>query len=206
MFVKKLTRIVLLLGLMLSVGILSASAVPILSIAPSTAVVQPSQSFSLDISITDALDLYAFQFDLAFDPAILSAGGITEGPFLPTGGATFFIAGTIDNVTGAITFTADTLQTAILGVDGSGTLATVSFQALALGTSPITLSSVVLLDSNLGDITASTADGTVMVSAVPEPSTWLLIVTGCVGLIDYGWRSQQWKSGADANTYPAKSG
>src|SRR6266436_3322803 len=101
----------LLLGLMLSLGILPAVAVPIVS--------------------------------------------ITEGPFLPAGGATFFIPGTIDNATGAITFTADTLQTAIVGVNGNGTLATVDFQALCVGTSLVALSNVILLDSALGDITAS---------------------------------------------------
>ncbi len=195
MLMKSFTRIVLLLGLMLSLGILPAVAVPIVSITPSSVVVPPGQNFSLDISVTDAVDLYAFQFDLSFDPTILSAGSITEGPFLPAGGATFFIPGTIDNATGAITFTADTLQTAIVGVNGNGTLATVDFQALGVGTSLVALSNVILLDSALGDITASTADGSVTVrqpvTGVPEPSTWLLLVTGCVGSLSYGWRHRK---------------
>lgn len=196
MLIKNVSRIILLLGLMHSVGILPAVAVPIVSITPSSIVVSPGQNFSLDISITDAIDLYAFEFDLAFDPAILSAGSITEGPFLPTGGAaTFFIDGTIDNTAGTIAFTADSLLTAIQGVDGSGILARVDFQSLGVGTSSVTLSNVILLDSAGGDITATTVDGGVTVhqpvTGVPEPSTWLLLATGCVGLLGYGWRHRK---------------
>ncbi len=187
MFIKKVARIALVLGLVLYWGILPASAVPMLSISPMSQTVQPGQSFSLDVSITDILDLYAFQFDLAFDPAILAAGSITEGSFLPTGGATFFIPGAIDNTGGTITFTADTLLSPIPGVNGDGTIAIVSFQALALGSSAITLSNVILLDSQSAEITASLTDGTVNVTAIPEPSTWLLLATGFTSLLGYSW-------------------
>ena len=186
MFMKKSVPVVLLLGLVLSFSALRASAVPVLSLQPSSQVVQPGQSFSLDVDISNAAELFSFQFDLAFDPNVLSATSITEGPFLPSGGSTFFIPGTIDNSGGTITTTDDSLIGAISGVTGNGTLATVSFQAFALGTSPITLSNVILLDSNLADITSNTVDGTVTV--VPEPATWLLLATGCTGLVAYGWR------------------
>jgi hypothetical protein len=41
---------------------------------------------------------------------------------------------------------------------------------------------------NVADFIAR-PDGTL--AAVPEPSTWLLLVTGCVGLLGYGWRRRQ---------------
>jgi adhesin HecA-like repeat protein len=53
---------------------------------------------------------------------VLSATGITEGSFLPSGGSTFLIPGMIDNNAGIIAFNADTLLSAISGVSGSGTL------------------------------------------------------------------------------------
>lgn len=193
MTIKRVARVALFLGLVLNYGLVPATAVPTLSIVPSSQTVPPGQSFALDVTMTDVLDLYAFQFDLEFDPLILSATSVTEGPFLPTGGATAFIPGFIDNTMGNITFIADTLQTAIVGVNGSGTLATVNLQALTLGTSSITLANVILLDSNLGDITSNTVDGsvTVQATAIPEPSTWLLLATGLVGLLAFGGQLRQ---------------
>lgn len=127
---------------------------------------------------------------MAFDPLILAATSITEGPFLAGGGTTDFIAGTIDNTGGTIVFTAGTLLGALAGVSGDGTLATIGFQALSTGTSVISLSNVILLDAILTDITADTVDGSVTVriaTAVPEPSTWVLLATGCTALLAYGW-------------------
>src|SRR5437870_1479224 len=101
---------------------------PILvSIQPSTSSVTPGDTLTLDVDVANVTDLFAFQFDLGFSPGVLSALSITEGAFLPGGGTTFFIPGTIDNVGGAITATADSLIGTISGVNGNGTLAAVQF-------------------------------------------------------------------------------
>ena len=54
----------------------SASAAPILSIAPTSTTVQAGHTFSVDVSIADVTDLFAYQFDLGFDPAMF-AGRLT---------------------------------------------------------------------------------------------------------------------------------
>jgi general secretion pathway protein D len=82
MLSTRVVRITLLLGIVLTVHILNVSAAPILSIEPPSQGVRPGQNVSLDVHITGVTDLYAFQFDLAFNPAVLSAVRITEG--LPT--------------------------------------------------------------------------------------------------------------------------
>ncbi len=148
----------------------------ILSIEPGASTATPGASFSVNIDLAGVTDLYAYQFDLVFDPAIVSALSITEGSFLPGGGETFFIPGTIDNTAGTLTFTADTLLSAVSGASGSGTLATVNFLAVAPGSSSITLSNVMLLDSNLIDISATTANGNATI--IPEPAAALLLATG----------------------------
>lgn len=156
-----------------------------LSIEPAFSTPSLASFFDVSVTISNVTDLYAFQFDITFDPAILSATNIKEGAFLSTGGSTFFIPGSIDNTAGAgtITFTADALTGAVPGVTGSGTLADISFQALASGISSINLFNVILLDSKSTDISFTTQSGSVTVaSAVPEPSTILLISMGMVAL------------------------
>jgi hypothetical protein len=141
-------------------------------------------SFDVSVNVSSVTDLYAFQFDISFDHAILSAVDVTEGPFLPSGGTTSFFPGFIDNTAGTISFNADSLIGTIPGVSGSAPIADIQFQALALGTSPIDLSNVILLDSTLSDISFNTAGASV--NAIPEPTTMLLLGSGLIGLVGYG--------------------
>lgn len=184
---KVVCRTLLLLGLTISFAPRDGLAVPILSIEPPSLLVQLGKSFSLDVRISGVADLFAFQFDLAFNPFFLSAGSITEGPFLPSGGTTSFIPGTVDNTLGTITATADTLIGAIPGVNGSGVLASVDFQALGVGNSPITLSNVILLNSDINDIPVSIVDASITVTPISEPSGWLLLSTAGFALLIWRW-------------------
>jgi hypothetical protein len=163
-----------------------ADSMPTLSIDPASSSVSVGSNVTLDVNIANVTDLYAFQFDLSFAPGLLSAASIVEGSFLPGGGATFFIPGTIDNVGGTVASTADTLLGPGPGVDGSGTLAILTLTGLAPGTSAIDLSNVFLLDSNLNPIDARLQSGSVTVSSpttpVPEPNTFVLLMAG-VGVL-----------------------
>jgi general secretion pathway protein D len=157
---------------------LGALADTVVSIQPVTKTVAPGEAFSLGIFISGASDVYAYQFDLGFDPAVLSALDINEDSFLSSAGTTLFLPGVIDNVFGTITFTGDTLTGPIPGASGAGTLAVVDFKAGAAGASSVNLLSVQLLDSSLGSINSTLQSGSVAitVSSVPEPATfWLLL-------------------------------
>ena len=95
-------------------------------------------TFTLDIRAEDFTDLAGWQFDIAFDPAILEAIDVSEGNFLKTGGTTFFQSGNIDNVAGKITGL-NAARLSIQGVGGTGTLLEVRFKAKAAGETELAL-------------------------------------------------------------------
>jgi len=131
---RTLLQFSLALIAIVTLAVTPAVAGPIgLSVQPANSIVNEGQSFDVDIVISDVVDLYAYQFDLSFsfNATVLEATAVTEGAFLPGGGSTFFMPGTIDNTAGTISFTAGTLTGPTLGVSGSGVLATISFNALA---------------------------------------------------------------------------
>jgi hypothetical protein len=151
-----------------------------ISIQPTNLMINAGQNFSLTVNASDVTDLFAYQLDVAFDPTKIAATSITEGAFLPSGGTTFFIPGTIDNVNGTIDLNADTLIGTIPGVTGSGTLLTFQFTALHEGISPVSLANVLLLNSASSPITAASSNGSVIVQGltpVPLPSSLILMST-----------------------------
>jgi general secretion pathway protein D len=137
-------------------------------------------TFSINVNVTNISDLYAYQLDLTYDPTLLSAVSVSEGPFLASGGTTFFIPGTIDNVGGSVTATADALIGAISGVNGSGTLLTFQFTAIGAGTSALNIANPTFLDSSFNDITGNIGfdNSSVTInpasSVAPEPGYFAL--------------------------------
>ena len=96
-------------------------------------------TFTLNIRAENIFDMAGWQFDIAFDPAVLEAIDVSEGNFLKAdGGATFFQSGSINNAAGKITgLSAARLSTQ--GVAGTGTLLQVRFKAKAAGETELAL-------------------------------------------------------------------
>jgi hypothetical protein len=148
----------------------------------SPATVSLGDTFGVVVNISSVTNLSAYFLDLAFNPGVLSAMAITEGPFLSTGGPTSFSPGIIDNVGGTIRFNADALlETAVSGVSGNGTLIFFGFTAINPGTSSLTIESEALQDPFGALISATVTSGSVTVQGtapVPEPSALMLLLTG----------------------------
>jgi general secretion pathway protein D len=158
-----------------------------ISISPVAANARVGDTVSFDVNISSITDLYAWQFDLGFDPTVLAAQSITEGPFLASGGSTFFLPGSIDNVAGSISFNADSLETAISGVNGSGELAVVTYSVIGIGTSPISLLNVQLLDSTLSPISVAVSSAS-LTTSVPETNSGILLPLSALFLLVVGKR------------------
>ncbi len=160
-------------------------AIPIVSVGSAT--VGVGDIFTIPVSITDAEALTSFQFDLSFGAAVLQVTltGVTESAFFTQGDITVFIPGFVDNTNGQILGVSDALifQSP---VSGSGILANIEFNAIAQGTSPLTLSNVFLNLSNNGFnvtngevcVTSPTATRCEPAGQVPEPGTLALLAAG----------------------------
>jgi len=156
-----------------------------LSWASSPEPVQVGQIVNVDLLLTGVQDLYAFQFDLQFDGALLRATSSMEGSLLRNGGETYGTAGTIDNAAGSISNVFYTLVGPVVGVSGSGTLLQLRFATQAVGMSTLTISNALFLDSMGEDIGVTAQSGMVHISAVPEPASLGLLLAG-LGLV--AWR------------------
>jgi PKD repeat protein len=98
----------------------------------------PDDSFSVDVNVADVINLYGWQVNMSFDPDVLEVTDITEGDFLidqPEGTTGF---SRIENEDGWALFSWSTVGNH-LGVDGSGTLATVEFMTLTAGESVLNI-------------------------------------------------------------------
>lgn len=168
---------------------LAATCAPLLSVSLSSAAVTMGDSFTATVHVDQMVDLYGYQFDLRFDPLLLSASSMLERTFLSNVGPALFVPGHIDNGLGLVSFVAGTLSGAIAGADGSGDLVEFTFSALSVGLAGLSIDNLLLFDSLGAAIGGATLQGaSVQINAggpvgLPEPGTLLLVLPLALGLL-----------------------
>ena len=158
-----------------------ALAAPVVQLEWLPASPETGSIFEVKIMGKDFLDLYAYNFTLNYDPALMRALSVDEGALLSSAGATFFIPGSIDDITGSISFTGASLLGITAGAYGDGSLAVMRFEALSQGIAQLILSDLLFLDSALNDIDVASQNQTITISSagfVPEPASLLLLLIG----------------------------
>jgi hypothetical protein len=91
-----------------------------------------SGAFTVDINLTEVVDLYGWEFNITYDTTKLTASDAQEGPFLKSGGSTQFNK-TINDANGWVYVYASLIGD-IAGVSGSGDLANITFSIDNTGT------------------------------------------------------------------------
>lgn len=191
----------LLLSLLLFAGSTCAFSNAIFIRSP-TQPVYAGQTFAVDIDIDYIVDLNSVGFTLNFDPTLVAADGIVEGPLFTAAAAAnndFTIPAWNIVSPGSIAY-ADVLA---LGstLDGPGTIAIADFTAIGSGTSSISFAPDTVMLSNPTGFPISVLYGsgpTVVAAPVAEPATLYLLATA-LGLMLFGmWRRSktQLKGGA----------
>lgn len=114
--------------------------------------------FPVDVVVEDVADLGAFEFRLAYDESVLRYLEWAEGPFLGSSGRTVEC---LDPrlAPGSVHILCVTLGQEPPGPDGSGTLATVTFELLGPGTSPLRFEALTLAEPDAQRIQAVSEHG-----------------------------------------------
>ena len=165
----------LLLSAMIAGGVASLGTT--VYVDPEESTVKLCQTFKIDVNVADVSGLQGLDFCLSYDTTILDGLEVEEGSFMASFGLTIVAYKEIDNdykpTVGRIWFAVALLGDAF--ADGSGTLATVTFNATALGESELDLHSILpykpdkvkLCTCGPEPITNTAVDGYVVVSSNP---------------------------------------
>src|SRR5439155_9946157 len=136
-----------------------ATSTPTPAVQPATVSVDPQsiggtqgQLFQVAIRIDDAVNLGAFSFRLTWDASMMSFQDVTLGPFLGSTGRSPFCDTNTGDGPNTVVYSCSTLGTTHGGPSGSGILATVNLQAIAAGSTPLTLSDVTLVTPDVQTI------------------------------------------------------
>lgn len=134
------------------------------SVIPATQNVSNGDTFAVEVKVSDASDLYGFQFDIEYDPNILQYEKIEEGNFLSKNGADTTYPINPEISSGLLKNIVNTRLGPIAGVNDEGVLETITFTALGTGTSEIKISNIRFVDSNAEIIKTNGENGQVTVS------------------------------------------
>jgi hypothetical protein len=129
------------------------------------------QQFTVNINVQPNNVIAGVQFNLSFNPSLVTVNSITEGNLLKQNGAsTYFVAGTINNTAGTVSSTYGAITSPGQTVSAANTFACITMTAKTTeGTCPLALSSIIVGDANGQAIPTTTNNGQVVISVNHAP-------------------------------------
>ncbi len=175
-------------------------------VPPSDSVTKSTKGIDVSIDVANVTNLAGFQFVLVVDPSVLKPLSARKTAFLSTSGREIFCPEpTIEDA--AIRYACVTLRETPAGVDGSGTIATVSLQPAAKGTSDLVLKEVRLVHPDGTEIASTTADSRLSVTGGTWWSTLrIALVAGGGALALLVVLALVWRLRARSAAGPARAG
>jgi hypothetical protein len=166
---RNLTILLVISLTVLLSSIATAAGNVIVSVVTPDNALGPGEQFTISIDVEPNNAIAGMQFDLSYDPDIVTVNSVTEGNLLNQGGAsTYFNTGQIDNVAGTITGVFGVIISPGQTVTTAGTFAVITMTAGSTGGScPLTLSNVVVGDIDGNSIPVTLSDGTISVNRPP---------------------------------------
>jgi len=139
------------------------SPATLVSVYPSQVTVGKYENFSVNVTVTNATNLYCYEFKLYYDRSVLNCTGVMVSPF----GTPYITArDTYDNVYNAThgrIWVATSLTDPMQPKNGSGVLATITFDAIAEGISFLNLSDTALGNFDVEVIPHTSVNGKILV-------------------------------------------
>jgi hypothetical protein len=119
--------------------------------------------FTMSATVDDVTNLGAFELILTYDPAVLRYSDMQQGPFLGSTGRRVQCLPP-QAAEGSVGLTCVTLGATPDGPNGSGELATITFEPLAQGSTTVHFARLTLTDPPANSMPAQAQDATVKVS------------------------------------------
>lgn len=162
----------------------SSQAVTIVSATGPAGPVSLTQVFTVAINIDTDQVTRGSQFGLKFNPAVIQCEAASEGNFYKdwaqghSASTLVFPMSSCNNISGTLSDMGITLLGGSGGPTGTGAIADVRFHALAAGTSPLTLTDVVVSDAcvpSCHPLTITLSNGQVQIGPAPVPTATVAI-------------------------------
>jgi hypothetical protein len=165
-----------------SVNSVSAASTEV-ALDPSVSTVRVGDVFSVNVNVTNVVNLTAWQLNIYYLNAVINCTNVAEGPFLRTGGGTYFGEKTTDeyNSTHGRIVAYSTLL-GITAANGGGVILTVTLKAVSEGSSALELANTELADEKIPpqQIPHQDFGGTVIVTEAGHDVTVTNVTSGKV--------------------------
>ena len=172
----------MLIGSAAMTNVVKAPVAPtVVFVDPPQNTAPPGEYFTIRVNISNVEGLNAWQFNMTWDNTVLNVTGtdmIEEGPFLKSGGSTFFIVTLLpENQIPHYMVVGATMKSAAT-VSGSGTIATINFKVVGEGETALHLvpyPGTKLLDVDGYSISHTTQDGyfnNIVIADLVRRSAW----------------------------------